>query len=102
MISPARKSRKPVELVGVAAHGGRELGGIGSGRLDRAHLDLEPAAESLHASEHADGVALGEAAVEQLDVVPDAGLDATARVDELECEVRAPFFVRRRSLRPTA
>ena len=77
-----------VELVGVAAHRRRQLGRIGVGRrLDRAHLHLQPAAEPLHASEHADGVALGEAAVEQLDVVPDARLDPAARVDELEREV---------------
>ena len=49
---------------------------------------LEPAAEPLDASEHADGVALAEPAVEQLDVVPDARLDPSARVDELEGEVR--------------
>ena len=78
-----------VELVGIAAHRGRQLGGIRVGRgLDGAHLHLEPAAEALHAPEHADGVALGEAAVEQLDVVPDPRLDPPARVDELEREVR--------------
>ena len=77
-----------VELLRVAAHGRRQLGRIAVRRgLDRAHLHLEPAAEPLHASEHADGVALGEAAVEQLDVVPDARLDPPARVDELEGEI---------------
>ena len=77
-----------VELVRVAPHRRRQLGRIAVRRgLDRAHLHLEPAAEPLHASEHADGVAFGEAAVEQLDVVPDAGLDPPARVDELEGEV---------------
>ena len=86
-----------VELVGVAAHRRRQLGRIAVGRgLDRPHLHLEPAAEPLHAPEHADGVALGEAAVEQLDVVPDARLDPAARVDELEREIR------RAVLRPPA
>ena len=55
--------------------------------LDRAHLELEPVAEALDAAEHAHGVALGEAPVEQLDVVPDPRLDPPARVDELEREV---------------
>ena len=78
-----------VQLVGVAAQRGRQLGRIGvRGGLDGAHLHLEPAAEALHAPEHADGVALLEAAVEQLDVVPDPCLDPAARVDELEREVR--------------
>ena len=63
--------------------------GIGVLRgLDGAHLHLELAAEALDATEHAHGVALVEALVEQLDVVPDPRLDATARVGELEREVR--------------
>ena len=73
-----------VELVGVAAQRGRERGGIGVGRLDRPHLELQPAVEALHAAEHAHRVALGEPPVEQLDVVPDAPLDPAARVDELD------------------
>ena len=78
-----------VELVGVAAKPGRQLRRIGvRSRLDGPHLHLQPAAEPLHAAEHADCVSLGEAAVEQLDVVPDARVDAAARVDELEREVR--------------
>ena len=79
-----------VELVDVAARLGHELGRVGVRRLERANLELEPIAEALHPAEHPDGVALAEAAVEQLDVVPDARLDAPARVDELEREVRAP------------
>ena len=79
-----------LELVGVAAHRGRELGGIGLGGLDGAYLELEPSVEALDAAEHADRVALLEPAVEQLDVVPDASLDPPARVDELEREVRLP------------
>ena len=43
-----------LELVGVAAHRRRELGGIGLGRLDRPHLELEPSVEALDAAEHAD------------------------------------------------
>ena len=87
-ISPARKSRKPS-----SSSASRRIVGVSSAgsavrrRLDRAHLHLQPAAEPLHAAEHAHGVAFGEAAVEQLDVVPDARLDPPARVDELEREV---------------
>ena len=79
-----------VELVGVAAHRRGEAGGVGVRRgLDRAHVELEPVAVALDAAEHPDGVALGEPRVEQVDVVPDASLDAPARVDELEREVRS-------------
>ena len=78
-----------VELVGVATERGRELGRIGVvHRLDRPHLHLQSPTEALDASEDAHGVALAEALVEQLDVAPDSRLDATARVRELEGEVR--------------
>ncbi len=78
-----------VELVRIPAQGGGECGRIGVlRRLDRAHLDLEPAAEALDAAEHPNGVALVEALVEEVDVVPDPRLDSTARVDELESEIR--------------
>ena len=60
----------------------------------RAHVELEPVAVPLDAPEHANRVALVEPRVEQLDVVPDAPLDAPARVDQLEREVR------RAALRP--
>ena len=79
-----------VELVGVAAERRRQLRRVGVlGRLDRAHLHLQLPAEPLHAPEHAHRVALAEAPVEQLDVAPDARLDAPARVGELEREVRS-------------
>ena len=77
-----------VELVGIAAQGRGERRRIGVlCGLDRAHLNLELPAEALDATEHAHGVALGEALVEQVDVVPDARFDAAARVNELEGEV---------------
>ena len=78
---------KPVELVGVSAQPGRESRGVVVGRLDRADLELKPVVEALDPPEHADGVAFGEAAVEQLDVVPDPPLDPAGRVDELEREI---------------
>ena len=77
-----------VELVRIAAKRRRERGRIGVLRsLDRAHLNLELPAEALDAAEHPHGVALGEALVEQIDVVPDARFDSAARVDELERKV---------------
>ena len=79
---------EPVELVRVPAQRGRQHRGVDVGRLDGAHLHLEPAAEALDPPEHADGVALREATVEQLDVLPDATLDPAAGVDELDREVR--------------
>ena len=88
---------EPVQLVGIAAHRRRQLARVGvRGGLDCAHLHLQPAAEALDAPEHAHGVALVEAAVEQLDVVPDPRLDPPARVDELEREIG------RAGLRPPA
>ena len=77
-----------LQLVGIAAERGRQLGRVGAlGRLDRPHVELELVAKALHAAEHAHGVSLGEPAVEEIDVVPDAALDAAARVDELEREI---------------
>ena len=77
-----------VELVGVAPQRRRQLRRVGVRcSLDGAYLHLEPAAEPLDASEHANGIAFGETAVEQLDVVPDPCLDASARIDELQREV---------------
>jgi uncharacterized protein (DUF1015 family) len=79
---------KAVELVSVAPQGRRELCRVGVlGGLDRPHLHLELPAEALDAAEHPHGVALAEALVEQVDVVPDPCVDAATRVDELEREV---------------
>ena len=83
-----------LELGGVAAQRRRQRRRVDVGRLERAHVELEPVAELLDPAEHAHRVALGEAPVEQLDVVPDARVDVPGRVDELEHEVR------RAALRP--
>jgi uncharacterized protein (DUF1015 family) len=78
-----------LQLVGVAPHRRRHRARVDTlGGLERAHVELEPVAELLHPAEHAHGVALGEARVEQLDVVPHARADPPARVDELEREIR--------------
>ena len=80
---------EPLQLVGVAAERGRHRRRVDAvRRLERAHVELERVAEALDASEHVHGVALAEAPVEQLDVVPDARGDAAARIDELESEIR--------------
>ena len=80
---------KSLELVGVAAERGSHRRRVDVGRrLDRSDVELQGVAESLHATEHPHGVALGEAAVEELDVVPDTRRDPAARVDELEREIR--------------
>ena len=80
---------EPVELVGVPAQRGGELGEVGVlGSLDGPHLHLQLPAEALDAAEDAHGVPLAEPLVEEVDVVPDARLDATAGVGELEREVR--------------
>lgn len=77
-----------IELVDVASRRGNERRGIRLCGLERANVELETVAKALHSPEHAHGVSLVKAAVEQLDVVPDAGLDSSARIDELECEIR--------------
>ena len=76
-----------VELVGIALQRGRQRLRVGVlGRLERPYLHLQPVAEALDSPEHPDCVALVEAAVEELDIAPDARLDATARIGELEGE----------------
>ena len=78
-----------VELVRVAPQGRRELGRVGVlGGFDRTHLHLEPSSEALDATEHPYGVALPEALVEQVDVVPDPCVHAATGVHELEGEIR--------------
>ena len=78
-----------VQLVEVAARRRHERRRILVGGLERPHLELEAVAKPLHPPEHAHGVALGEPLVEELDVAPDPGLDAPARIDELEGEIGA-------------
>ena len=77
-----------VQLVRVASQPRRQPRRIRVGCLDRADLELEPVVEALDPAEYADGVALREAPIEQLDVVPDSALDPAGRVDELEREIR--------------
>ncbi len=78
------------ELVRISAHRGRHRRRIDVLRgLERPNVELQTVAESLDASEHAHGIALAEARVEKLDVVPHACCDPPARVDELEREIRS-------------
>src|SRR5207249_9395083 len=58
------------------------------GRLERTHVDLQPVPIPLDPPEDANRVALAEAAVEQLDVAPDPRFDPSARIDELQRQVR--------------
>ena len=88
-ISAARNSKNPSSSSTSRLGSGTSSGGIGFRSLERAHLELESVAEALHATQHADGVSLPEALVEQLDVVPDTGFDLAGRVDELEGEIGA-------------
>ena len=97
-----RNSRKPCSSSASRRSAGREPRGVDVARLERAHVELEPVAEALDAAEHAHRVALAEAPVEQLDVVPDARVDAAARVDELEREVRRAALRPQLRLRLTA
>ncbi|CAN5188680.1 hypothetical protein BH09ACT13_BH09ACT13_14120 [soil metagenome] len=80
-----------VQLVGISPQDGRQRGGVGLlGRLECAYLELQLAAEALHAAQHSHRVPLVEARVEKLDVAPDPSLDPAGRVGELECKVRSP------------
>ena len=81
------KLEESLELVRIAADRRGERCRIGLRGLNGPHGELEPSVEPLDAPEDAHGVALGEAAVEELDVVPDTTFDPAARVDELEREV---------------
>jgi hypothetical protein len=77
-----------VQLVGIASHCGSERAWIRfGGGLQRSYVELKMVTETLDPSEDSYGIALGEARVEQLDVVPHARLDAAARIDKLESEV---------------
>src|SRR5260221_515673 len=77
------------ELIRVASHRRRHRRRVDAlRRLERAHVELQPVAELLDAAEPAPRVALAEARIEQLAVVPHARGDPPARVDELECEIR--------------
>ena len=81
---------EPVQLVGVPAHGRGKRGRVEVlHRLERAHLELQAIAEAVDPTEHPDGVALGESAVQEVDVGPDPGLDPPTRVDELQGKVRS-------------
>src|SRR5207302_1337518 len=77
------------EVVPVTAKGRRDRRCVDLRRLQRAYFELEPVAEPLDPAEDAYRVTLGEAPVEQLDVVPDACIDAPGGIDELEREVRS-------------
>lgn len=77
-----------VQLVGVASQRRREGRGVGIvHRLHCADLHLQLPAEPLDAAEHAHRVAFAEPPVQELDVAPYPGLDAAARVCELQGEV---------------
>ena len=76
------------QLVRIAPKRRRQLDRVGVlGRLDCAHVELELVAVALHAAQDAHGVAFGEPAVQEIDIVPDAALDPAAAVDELQREV---------------
>ena len=83
-----KELEEAVELVGIAAERGRELGQICVVyRLDRPHLHLQPSAEAFYASEDPHRVAFAEPLVEKVDVAPHACFDPTARVGELQRQV---------------
>ena len=88
-----QKLQEPVKLRRVAAQSRGEIRRIRLlSRLEGTNLQLKPVAEALDATEHANSVPFVEAAVQQLHVGPDPSLDATARVDELQREVRRATF----------
>ena len=85
-----------VELVRVAPERRRQLLRVRVRRLlDGPDLELEPSSEALDVSQDADCVPLPEPRVEKLDVTPDARVYSSARIGELEREVR------RTGLRPS-
>jgi uncharacterized protein (DUF1015 family) len=78
-----------VELVRVAPKRRCERDGIRlGGGFEAPHLELETIAKALDSPEYVDRVAFGEPRVQEIDVVPDPRVDPSARIDELEGEVR--------------
>jgi Protein of unknown function (DUF1015) len=84
---PGEKFEETVELLDVSSRLRDERCRVSLGRLERPHLELESIPEALDAPEHADGVPLAEALVQEVDVAPHARVDAPARIDQLEREV---------------
>ena len=84
----AEEVEESVQLVRVPPQGRREGGRIGLGRrFECAHVELQPVPKPLHSTQHAHRVAFVEPQIEELDVVPDACLDPSARIDQLQREV---------------
>ncbi len=85
---PGEELQKAVQLVGVSPERRCERGRVGVRRgLERPDVDLQAVPELLDAAEHPHRVALGEAPVQQFDVVPDACVDAAAWIDELQRQI---------------
>ena len=88
-----KKLEEAVQLVDVTPKRRRKRRRIGvRSCFEDPYVDLKAIAETLDPPEHADRVAFREARVEQLDVLPNTRVDATARIDELQCEVRCAAF----------
>jgi hypothetical protein len=85
-----QKLEEPVELFYVSARFGHERRGVVLRWLEGANLQLQAVAEAFHAPQHAHGVAFAETFVEEVDVAPDARVDAAARIHELEREIGTP------------
>jgi uncharacterized protein (DUF1015 family) len=81
---------EPVELLHVSPRFGHERGRVGLRGLEGANLQLQAVTEAFHAPEHAHGVAFAETLVEEVHIAPDACVDATARIHELECKIGTP------------
>jgi uncharacterized protein DUF1015 len=79
-----------VELLQVSTRLGHECRGVCLRGLEGANFELQAVTEALHTPKHAHGVALAETLVEKVDVAPHARVDATARIHELEREIRTP------------
>jgi len=91
--------QKALQLLGITPHRRRQARGIDIGRLERAHIELEPVAEALDSPQHTHCIALTEAPIEQLDVVPNPCLNLAGLIDELEREVRCAGLRAHLSLR---
>ncbi len=63
-----------------------DIGGL----FDRADVELKAVSVALDAPQHSYRVADLESRRQELDVVPDASVDAAGRVNELENEIRPP------------
>src|SRR3954463_16271363 len=87
---PGQELEESLQLVTVAPQSRRERRRIEIlCGLERPDLQLQAVAIAINTAQHPHRVALGEPAVQEVDVAPDTRLDPSAWIDELQGEIRS-------------